>query len=188
MNTAHSRACGMVSDGTRQYPVCTAARKFVRGKLTPDKTLRDMRELVRKARSDPRVYMLARDIAARTNSRDQKVLARALRRWASDRFRYVRDPISVELLSSPTQMIDQIMRAGYMAGDCDEASILTAALLNGAGIPCEFHAVSFSPERPLSHVFTVAKPDGARPIEMDIVRPPGAVPPQRWPKLLRWPV
>lgn len=131
------------------------------------------------------VWRTARMIAARENTRDQTTLARTIRKWCDDRFRYVRDPRNVELLQSPARMLEEIDTYGYFAGDCDEASILTATLCTAVGIRCELHAVSFRVGRPLSHVFAVAYPERGAPVDLDIVRPPEVPLPSRFPQTLR---
>ena len=183
---SYAPACGLVSfTGAPAEAVCTSATKYAGGTLRADITLQRMRHLVRSSLKNPQVWRVARRIAAETNSREQATLARAVRAWCDRRFRYVRDPQRVELLQSPARLLQEIAADGYFAGDCDEASILTAALCCAIGIRCEFHAVSFSYEKPLSHVFAVAYPERGKSQELDIVRPRGVEMPKTWPKLLR---
>lgn len=180
-----AKSCARVAGAARET-VCTSGRKFVNGSLRADETMRAMVAMIRGSLSDPRVWRVARRIAADSNSRDQTTVARAVRAWCLKRFRYVRDPKRVELLQSPVRMLEEIERFGYFAGDCDEASIMTAALCCAVGIECELMAVAFRPGVPLSHVFAVALPDrGARPVELDIVRPPAVPMPASFPETLR---
>lgn len=186
---SYAPTCGPVTfTGAPAEAVCTSARRYAAGTLRPEITLRAMSRLVRSEMKNPQVWRVARKIAAETNSRDQGTLARAIRKWCDARFRYVRDPQRVELLQSPSRLLTEIATDGYFAGDCDEASILTAALCCAVGIRCEFHAVSFRDDRPLSHVFAVAYPDRGPCQELDIVRPRGVKMPASFPRRLRAPV
>lgn len=184
MSYAAPHACRRVEGGAHET-VCTTTRRYVGGGLRAPDTLARMVAVIRASVSDPRVWRVARRIAAKTNSRDQAVLARAVRAWCDARYRYVRDPRRVELLQSPQRMLTEIANTGYFAGDCDEASIMTAALCTAIGIPCELHAISFRAGKPLSHVFAIAYPDRGAPVELDIVRPRALPAPSGFPRTLR---
>jgi transglutaminase-like putative cysteine protease len=184
MTYAAPHACRRVEGDTRET-VCTTTRRYVGGVLRAPDTLARMVAVIRGSVSDPRVWRVARRIAAKTDSRDQGTLARAVRKWCDARYRYVRDPRRVELLQSPSRMLSEIARDGYFAGDCDEASILTSALCTAIGIRCELHAISFRAGQPLSHVFAVACPDRGAPVELDIVRPRSLPAPSGFPRTLR---
>lgn len=70
--------------------------------------------------------------------RDMAGESRAVERWVRDHLRYTRDGLEVETLKTPALMLAEIARFGKAAGDCDDASILTASLLLSLG-----HAPAF---------------------------------------------
>lgn len=75
--------------------------------------------------------------------------ARAVHGWVRDNVRYVRDIAGVETLhTAPRLLVDR-------AGDCDDKSILIAALLASIGHRVRFVAVGFGP-RGYSHVYPEA--------------------------------
>ena len=53
-----------------------------------------------------------------------------------------------EILICPLKMLDDI-KAGRAAGDCDDTSMIAAALLSAIGIQCRFKAIS--PSREFGH-------------------------------------
>lgn len=145
------------------------------GKVTADKTMRQMRENVRRARTHPLVWETARRIVAAVSPRDEQGQARTIREWLDARFRFTRDPLGTELLLTPTYLLGRIADQGFVQGDCDDAATMAAALGTSLGMPARFMAVAFGEDQPYSHVFTVLYPrtrTGARmPMEMDVARP-----------------
>lgn len=141
-------------------------------------TLERMRDLVRQSLSVPLVVETANGIAAMVPPRDYLGIARAIRAWLSRYFRFVRDPVGVELLRDPEYQLRQWMTYGYITGDCDDAAILGAALGKAVGIGARFVAVGFREGGPLTHVFAVLTggADGGigslgPGVELDITRP-----------------
>jgi transglutaminase-like putative cysteine protease len=139
------------------------------------RTMDSMSRNVRKSLVDPAVVETARAVIAKVTPRDCVGQARAIRAWVDARFRFVRDPLGVELLESPAFHLSRIQRDGFVQGDCDDAATLTAALGLSVGIPARFVAVAFfTPDAPFAHVFTELLPPGAAPVEMDLTHPAGA--------------
>lgn len=143
-------------------------------------TLDRMRELVNRSLSVPLVVETANGIAASRPPRDYLGIALAIRHWLASNFRFVRDPVGVELLRDPEYQLRQWMTYGYITGDCDDVAVLGAALGKAVGIGARFVAVGFQPNRPLVHVFAVltGRGDGGmgslgRGVELDVTRPPG---------------
>lgn len=94
----------------------------------------------------------------------------ALHSFVRDQIRYVRDPVGVELVSTP----EATLAAGQ--GDCDDKSVLLAALLEATGHPARFTVVAFNGQ-PFSHVLVETK-SGSRwiPAETIIYKPLGWFP------------
>jgi transglutaminase-like putative cysteine protease len=112
-------------------------------------TLTQMRQLVQDAVRDPtqRVRELALKIIP---SSAWVAQIRAIQQWVQNNIRYVQDPPDMELVQTPQKTIE------YAAGDCDDQSVLTAALLTATGHPSRFLAVGFG-GGPLAHVVTQTK-------------------------------
>ncbi len=90
------------------------------------------------------------------NRRDYHALALAVYAWMKANIQYVRDPYQVELLQSPLKTLE----VGY--GDCDDQSILAAALLSSLGVPTQFKVVKADPNQPnnYTHVYVVYQANG----------------------------
>lgn len=89
-----------------------------------------------------------------------------LRDWLARRFVFLPDPVGVgvfgepgqdvELVRDPVWQVSQIDRYGTVAGDCDDAATLGAALGLAAGLPMRFQVVGFVTDGPFSHVWVDA--------------------------------
>jgi transglutaminase-like putative cysteine protease len=137
-------------------------------------TLGRMAANIRASLKDPAVVEVARGIIAGVAPRDCVGQARAIRAWVDRRFRFVRDPLGVELLETPAFHLSRIKQYGFVQGDCDDAATLTAALGMAVGLPATLHAVAFfERDAPFAHVFTLLHPPGAAPVEQDITHQAG---------------
>lgn len=137
-------------------------------------TLGRMAKNIRDGMSVPLVVETARQIISSVKPRDCVAQAKAIRAWVDKRFRFVRDPLGVELLETPGFHLSRIQRDGYVQGDCDDAATLCAALGMAVGLPATLHAIAFfTKDAPFAHVFTVLHPPGAAPVEMDITHEAG---------------
>lgn len=110
-------------------------------------TMRTMRQLVRDAIRDPaqKVRESAITILRGVNMFSDQV--RTLQQWVQNNIEYRRDPPDVELVQTPQVTLQ------LRAGDCDDHSVLTAALLQATGHPTRFIAIGLD-GAPLSHVLT----------------------------------
>lgn len=163
----------------------TTAERFPGGTLKADRTLRQMRAHVRAALKDPTVWETARAIVAAVPERDQTAQALAIRAWVLARYRYVNDPVAVELLETPGYLLAQIRDKGQAWGDCDAGASLTAALCAAVGIACELWAVGFARTGGFQHVFAVALPRRGPAVELDVSRPSAVNMPRRFARRLR---
>lgn len=142
------------------------------GKAGMVATLRAMRQYARDAIRDPaqKIRTLAMRLTAGLPSRSYQQEAAALHRFVRDEIRYVRDPVGVELVSTPARTLE----TGQ--GDCDDKSVLLAALLESLGHPARFVAIGLN-GGPFSHVLVETKIGEAWvPLETIIDRPPGWYP------------
>jgi transglutaminase-like putative cysteine protease len=116
-------------------------------------TLRVMRSMVRDAvrAPDQLIRGAANQIIkdAGVSPRNWSGEIRALHSFVRDHIRYVRDPVTVELVQTP----EKTLELGY--GDCDDKSTLLAAMLDATGHPARFWAVGFDGQG-FSHVLVEA--------------------------------
>lgn len=98
--------------------------------------LERLRSMVDAATSDPawRDFVLGQVRNVREKDYDGE--ARAVSRFVR-KMRYTRDPAGVELFTEPREMARRIV-AGNGFGDCDDAALLGAAMLETLGHPCRF--------------------------------------------------
>lgn len=133
-------------------------------------TLKDMRTLVLSSLQEPVVRDLALSIIRQSRSHDYSGQAIAIREWVDNHFQFVRDPVGIEELRSPTDMARLLSRSPLIQGDCDDAAVFTAALGRAIGLRAKFTAVAFvDPRAPYTHVYTwLWTHEGWR--DMDITR------------------
>lgn len=110
-------------------------------------TLRAMVKLTKGGRKDVGVIQLARSLTLTLPARDYRGQIDRLFHWVKQHIRYVADPREVETISTPAATLK--MRCG----DCDDMSVLLAALLESIGHPTRFVAYGFD-NGPYSHVVT----------------------------------
>lgn len=115
-------------------------------------TLAIMAMLVRRRRGDQRVREAAHRIvsgAAPLNEYDRMVRVREFIRRSMP---FERDPRGTEAINDPLLSLEKIAAYGEAAGDCDDASVLIAALLESIGVRTRFAALSVRADRQLHHV------------------------------------
>lgn len=127
-------------------------------------TMAYMRQFVLDAVKDSRQQ--ARDLALQIIGRSGYVgQARAIQLWIQNNIRYVHDPKDAELVQTPEKTLQ------WTAGDCDDQAVLSAALLESIGHPCQFMALGFyGSTMPLEHVLTRTK-IGPRWVACETIKP-----------------
>lgn len=134
-------------------PTLAALSFLPEGKAGVLQTLKEMSRLVRIGKKSFAVHNAA---VARTrscgsgNQKDYPCQVKCLHAYVRDSIAYIQDPVDVERL----QTADKTIEIG--AGDCDDKSILLAALLESIGHPTRFIAVGFEPDV-YSHVYVETK-------------------------------
>lgn len=120
-----------------------------------DKTLLRMGELVRDSLRRGRIRLTALSIIERANvpPGNDLALARSLFESVRATIRYIRDPIGVETLQSPAVTLR------LRAGDCDDHSVLLAALAMSVGLPVRWRVIGPSPDR-FNHIYLEILADG----------------------------
>lgn len=144
-------------------------------------TLQHMRRLVDGGLRSPLVVETAHYVVRNCAPRDYVAMALAIRDWMASAFRFVPDPLGVELTREPVYMLRQYQQRNMVSGDCDDAAILSCALAKAVGIPCKFVAIGFRANGNLGHVYGVAYPPGRAIngkqvcVSFDVTRPIGKV-------------
>jgi hypothetical protein len=119
----------------------------------------------------------ANDVVSVVPPRDVVGQIHVIYDWLLRRFRFVTDPVGVELLRDPAGAIARINTRGFTQGDCDEAAMLGAALGMANGIRARFRALAFAFNAPYSHVIADLQGSDGVWYPLDITRPQGFTPP-----------
>ena len=132
-------------------------------------TIAIMRQLVDAALKDARFVHTAVDIVRSVPAYDDLGEVRALYNWVISNIRFTKDPISKEKLIPPQELLK------IKAGDCDDISMLLAALAMSIGYNARLITVSANPASPddFSHVYVeVETPGGSGQwLPLDAARP-----------------
>lgn len=117
-------------------------------------TLAQMVRWARQYRTDMNIRMLAEQIASpflTGTSKNFYAQAKAVQEYVRDNINYLQDPLDIETLKSPVALLENPY------GDCDDKSLLAAALLLSIGHPVKFVAVGFSGPGVYEHVYVETK-------------------------------
>lgn len=136
-----------------------------------DATVRRMMELASGPRGELslRLRMTVEGIIRYVEPRDRLSQIAAIYDWFNTRFRYVNDPVGVELVKDPERLLEEIAEHGVAVGDCDDASTFLYAAPRAAGITTEFVRANFKPGQSYSHVFAMAQDQHGRWVVLDPV-------------------
>ena len=104
-------------------------------------TIKTMAKLVRKAAHSYPVRSLAVRITADVPSKQPALELAALYRWVRDNIRYRLDPVGLEWVQTPERTLQE------KAGDCDDITVLIAALAESIGYKTRFITVGPSHSR-----------------------------------------
>lgn len=105
-------------------------------------TLGHMRAMTNEAITHPLIRRAAVQATEHLSSvKDKKEGAIAIGEWVRAHVKYVPDPLRVEHLTNPKTMIEAIYEKRKVFGDCDDMSMLVAAMAKSIGMPARFHAV-----------------------------------------------
>jgi len=146
-------------------------------------TIREIGKAIRRGSTYPPIRNLAAMVAARAPAKDFLGQLEAIYTDFLGRWRYVRDPVSRELVTASPEAIYRLVLAGdgvgvgegRGAGDCDCATVALGAMLEATGFPIRIctTADKSAPPGPLfGHVFMQAHVQGIGWITMDPVLHP----------------
>lgn len=122
------------------YPLNSTLQAIPDGKEGTVATLKIMRQLVKAAKTALPIRELAVSLTNGKRSKDWFGEVEAIHAFVQNKVRYVRDVAGVETVQTP----EATLKMG--AGDCDDKSVLAAALLESIGHPTRFVAVGFKPD------------------------------------------
>ncbi len=129
-------------------------------------TLSHLRQFVSISQTSELAHAAVQDALAGTPEKNAGAEAAAIVGWIRQRYHYIQDPVEVELVHDPRYLLRQIDRQGFFMGDCDDASVLLATLLETAGYPTRFVVQGDSGES-YAHVLVEAQLDGTwTPIDL----------------------
>lgn len=138
-------------------------------------TVRHIIELIKRGAKDFCVRQKAIDIFRRYRIRPKDYLGEisALFDWVKNNIRYTKDIFKVELLHSARRMLE------LRAGDCDDMTILLAAMLEATGHKVRLVLVGTNPTRKnqFSHIYLETELKGRWiPLDPTMRRPLGWAP------------
>lgn len=110
-------------------------------------TIRRMFELVGQAVTDPKFQELVYQITQAVPGKDYSGEVRSIFNWVKANIKYTRDPYGVELVQDVWSTINR------GRADCDDFSILIAAMGEVMGNPSRFVTVSTRPDKEPCHVY-----------------------------------
>lgn len=130
-----------------QIALFTRSLTYSNGVRGVAQTLGIMRRLVREGRIDPLIRSAATSLVYLTPEKDPGAEILAIFDHVQNRVRYVSDIHEVETLSTASKTLQG------QIGDCDDKSVLLAALLEAIGYPTRFVVAGYSVPGQLEHVY-----------------------------------
>lgn len=82
---------------------------------------------------DPTVRVFTTSLFTGCGNDDRSCQFNRITSWMEDGVRYVRDPLHVEYVRSPTAMIREYREHGLANGDCDDQVLLAGSMLHSVG-------------------------------------------------------
>lgn len=81
----------------------------------------------------PEIRKRAESLTFMCAERDELCEVTRIMKWTESHFRYLKDPINLELVKSPEVIDAEITAQDKFQGDCDDATCYVAALLKSVG-------------------------------------------------------
>lgn len=96
-------------------------------------TVNAIRQAVAYALRQYPIRQRAEAVTANVPERDERGDVRAIFDWTIAHYKYVRDPVGLEMVKSPEIADAEIESNGFFQGDCDDVTAYMAALLKAIG-------------------------------------------------------
>lgn len=145
-----------------------ALHTIAHGDLGIMQTVGKMREVVHASLTEPLPVTTARAISSGYCCAGER--AQAIRDFLKATVNFTPDPVGVEWISTPDQMLREIEARGLVQGDCDDVAVLAASLGMAVGMPARFVLLGFNPHLPFFHVYTELQTSQGW-AEMDVTAP-----------------
>lgn len=141
---------------------------LLEGDAGTEQTVELMRQAVRAGLQVPFVWQTARRIFPNSTYHDDPGQVRKVFAWVKNNIRFMRDPYGQETVSTPERTLEQ----GF--GDCDDITVLMAALLGSLGYRTRIVTVASTPHtEQFTHVYPEVLVRG-RWVAVDAARPGAA--------------
>lgn len=151
----------------------TTSRPIALGNAGTRTTLKTMGKLARAGAGDPLVIRTAQDIVRGVPERNDRATMAAMLMAVRKRMRFTPDPLDTELVKEPRYVLEQtdVAGRGPEPMDCDDVSVLLAALLGAVGIRSRFVVTPSDQRRrgEWSHVYVKAMASDGTWIPLDPV-------------------
>lgn len=122
----------MIRGSAPQTPFTLALAPAPVGRASVFHTVAKMRQLVRESMTDASIHQKAVSLIFGVPQHDQLAEVNAIHDFVTRQIRYVRDAAELESLSTPAVVLRR------RVGDCDDQSMLFAALVQAVGYPTRF--------------------------------------------------
>jgi hypothetical protein len=141
-------------------PYTRGSVKFHPGTIPPD-TATKIVQLAKDSLRDPVVFHTAREIVSHLIEENQSPFLahlseiQAIYHLVANKMRYTRDPLGIELVYGPSEIVRQWKKMGRWSEDCDGYATVLMAFFMSIGRACRTTIVSFDPGNPdrFEHVF-----------------------------------
>jgi hypothetical protein len=138
-------------------------------------TMQTMAQMVYHALTQPAVVRYANSLIENTRSRDYAHQIACVRMFMEQYFRFLNNPVGIQRIKPPQDMLCDIETKGFTWGACDDAAILVATLGMANALRAQFRAVAFGHRGPdataqLSHVICDLS-NGQDWVPLDITKP-----------------
>jgi transglutaminase-like putative cysteine protease len=131
-------------------PMTATLQAIPDGKAGTVATLKIMRQVAKAGKVSMPVRNMALSLISDLPQKDWFNELRLIHRFVRDQIRYVKDIRGVETVQTPDVTLS------LKAGDCDDKSVLLAAMLEAIGHPTRFVAVGFKPDD-FAHVYVESR-------------------------------
>ena len=121
-------------------PMTATLQAIPDGKAGTVATLKIMRQITKAGKTSLPVRNLALSLVSELPQKDWFNELKILHKYVRDQIRYVKDIRGVETVQTPDVTLS------LRAGDCDDKSVLLAAMLEAIGHPTRFIAIGFQPD------------------------------------------
>jgi hypothetical protein len=119
-------------------------------------TIDVMKKVAQNRSGHPLIRKLALNIIQGIPSNHFADESLAIGDYVKNKVRYARDPLLIEYLQDPVDLVKQIQSGGVAQGDCDDMALFIATLLLAVGHEPYFRAVRYTdPVGNYNHIYVV---------------------------------